>query len=118
MTTESSAPGFSVPQTESRASDPGSCRVFSASEHEPAHVAILEHVRRIDADVRGDFGGDEAGWFRADFKFGQGQGLHVERYFSTEQGIRAELNSWSAWIETFKDRPDWAQQFIDDAVLA
>ncbi len=48
---------------------------------------------------------DAAGWFQAEFTFTNGPTLIVDRYRCDEDGIRAELNSWAAWIETRGDNP-------------
>jgi hypothetical protein len=30
----------------------------------------------------------------------------LERYLAEEEGIRAELNSWAAWLETHENAPE------------
>jgi hypothetical protein len=77
-------------------------RVFGRGEAEPAPAALLERLNGLAA-VAGEFGGDAAGWFRADFAVAGGPSLHLERFLSTEEGIRAELNSWAAHLETGDD---------------
>jgi hypothetical protein len=32
--------------------------------------------------------------------------VHLERYLATEEGIRADLNSWAAWLETADYSPN------------
>jgi hypothetical protein len=80
-------------------------RVFAAGDAEPSPAAILERLNALAA-VSGDFGGDAAGWFRADFTAPGGVALHLERFLSAEEGVRAELNSWAAHIESGGDDPD------------
>ena len=46
---------------------------------------------------------DAAGWFRVEFTFTDGVSIALDRYRADEDGIRAELNSWAAWVETHGD---------------
>ena len=73
-------------------------RIFAA-DVEPEHVpdAILEYLNRID-EVRGQFQGDDAGWFHADLAC-RDVTLSLDRYTADEDGIRAELNTWAASVE-------------------
>jgi hypothetical protein len=76
-------------------------RVFGTAEVEPAPAALLEHLQ-----VRGHFRGDDQGWFEANLVFlDEAEPLRLERFLASEQGIRDELNSWAAWIETATDSP-------------
>jgi len=81
-------------------------RVFGGSGVLPAPGAILEHLAGLGARVRGDFSGVEAGWFRAELAFGGPAPLELERFLADEEGIRAELNSWAAHVESGGDSPD------------
>jgi hypothetical protein len=51
------------------------------------------------ASVSGDFAADASGWYRADLVV-DGLTFQLERYVADEPGIRAEPNSWAAWLET------------------
>ena len=55
--------------------------------------------------MTGSFTGDAAGWFRADLTLGAGAPLALERFTSDEEGIRSELNSWAAYLETCTHSP-------------
>jgi hypothetical protein len=79
-------------------------RIFGASDVEPAAAAILEHLDAV-APVAGHFHGDDAGWFRADFVVAERTTLAVERFLSTEEGVRSELNSWAAHLEASASGP-------------
>ena len=35
-----------------------------------------------------------------------GAALQLERFLAEEEGIRAELNSWAAWLETRENAPE------------
>jgi hypothetical protein len=81
-------------------------RVFglSATAVEPA--ALLEHLHEQGFPVRGNFRGDNRGWFHADLVFADdAPPVIVERYFADEEGIRAQLNTWAAWLEEQQDHP-------------
>jgi hypothetical protein len=81
-------------------------RVFGTNPTEPAPAALLEHLQRTWAGVTGKFSGDEQGWFRGELISPAGDiSLELERYLASEEGIRAELNSWAAWIETQEGNP-------------
>jgi hypothetical protein len=80
-------------------------RVFGASPEVPAPAAILEYLAGRGASVSGDFAADESGWYRADL-VADGVALQLERFGAGEEGIRAELNSWAAWLETREDSPE------------
>jgi hypothetical protein len=79
-------------------------RVFSTSMHAPAPAELLAYLRELCGEARGDFQGDDQGWFRADVDLGAGRPpLRLERYLAAEEGVRHELNAWAAWVETFED---------------
>jgi hypothetical protein len=92
-------------------------RVFGAGDQEPAPAAILEHLRGHGSEVTGTFGADEAGWFYADLLLGQEVPLRVNRYRSDEAGLRAELNSWAAWVESLDAAPALMERFIQTRQL-
>ena len=80
-------------------------RVFGRNDAPPAPGAILEHLTGLGAAVTGRFAGDEAGWFRAELVCAGEGPLGLERFLSAAEGIRAELNSWAAYLETCGDSP-------------
>jgi hypothetical protein len=51
------------------------------------------------------FHADEAGWFAAEVSLGPGSPVRVERWLADEEGIRDELNSWAAYLETLDYNP-------------
>jgi hypothetical protein len=81
-------------------------RVFGRGAAEPAPQAILDHLDGLGVRVAGRFEADDAGWFRAEFDFGGAAPLQLDRFLATEKGIRAELNSWAAFLETCADNPN------------
>jgi hypothetical protein len=80
-------------------------RVFGGSSRMPAPSDILAFLLRQDAAASGEFAADDSGWYQADVLI-DGRPLQMERYLADEQGIRAELNSWAAWLETREDAPE------------
>src|SRR3954471_9113594 len=63
----------------------------------PAEVLAVEGVAaRVEAD--------DAGWYRAEVDVG-GVALVVERWLADEEGIRGELSSWAALLETCDHSP-------------
>ena len=80
-------------------------RVFGASSEMPVSAAILDFLSGRSASVSGEFATDASGWYRADLLV-DGAALQLERYLAEEEGIRAELNSWAAWLETREDAPE------------
>ena len=80
-------------------------RVFGASSEMPAPAAILAFLTSRCASVSGDFATDATGWYRAEL-FVDNVPLPLERYLAEEEGIRAELNSWAAWLETHENAPE------------
>ena len=91
-------------------------RVFGVSEIQPEPAAILEHLRGLGVEADGHFRGDDQGWFAADIGLVQGEApLQLERFLSTEEGIRAELNTWAAWLETCDYSPN-SQKLMEHVV--
>jgi hypothetical protein len=73
-------------------------RVFGQGDREPPPDALLAHLNRV-AVVQGHFHGDDAGWFHADLVCDD-TSLSLDRYTTDEDGIRAELNTWAAFVES------------------
>jgi hypothetical protein len=81
-------------------------RVFGRGDREPSPGDLLAHLNGLGFPITGHFRGDDQGWFSAEL-IGPGQPtLTLDRYLSTEEGIRAELNMWAAWLEALASGPD------------
>lgn len=79
-------------------------RVFAAAAADIPPADLLEHLQRLGHKVVGRFRGDERGWFSAELDLpGEQMPLDLQRYFADEKGIRDELNTWAAWLETQAD---------------
>lgn len=82
-------------------------RVFGTNDARPVPAALLEHLHSLGVEVTGHFRGDEQGWFGAELSLDDGTTpIHVERFCASEEGIRDDLNSWAAWLETADYSPN------------
>jgi hypothetical protein len=76
-------------------------RVFGTNDADPEPAVLLELLRCLEPDVTGKFSGDDQGWFRAVFIADPDEPpLVVERYLASEEGIRSQIMTWIAWLET------------------
>jgi hypothetical protein len=82
-------------------------RVFGSNLNEPAPADLLAHMQGRGYAVRGHFRGDDQGWFQATLALDdeEEEPLELQRYLATEEGIRGELNTWAAWLETQEGSP-------------
>jgi hypothetical protein len=80
-------------------------RVFGLSEAAVEPAALLEYLHGLGLDAAGHFRGDEQGWFHAQLTPPGEAPVELERYHAGEEGIRDELNTWAAWLETHEDNP-------------
>jgi len=80
---------------------PWTHHVFGGNHLEPRPEVLLEHLQRQGFDVSGHFRGDGRGWFSVELTCTSSPApLSMNRYLADEDGIRAELNSWAAYVET------------------
>lgn len=80
-------------------------RVFGRGDQQPSPEVLLEHLRTLGVTGPAHFRGDDAGWKSLEFTLAESASLVLETYLSTEPGIRAELNTWAAWLETCESNP-------------
>jgi hypothetical protein len=73
-------------------------RVFGRSDSPVPPAAVRACLTEQGDEVDGQFNG-EADWTAAELRLGADT-LELERFSSTEEGIRAELNNWAAFLET------------------
>jgi hypothetical protein len=82
-------------------------RVFGTSDSQPEPAGLLEHLHAAGQRVAGHFRGDDLGWFHAALVYAEdAPPLELERYLASEDGIRGQLNTWAAWLETAEDNPN------------
>ncbi len=88
--------------------NPGWHRVFGASDAAVSPESLLEQLRQADNEppIACNFHSDEQGWFDVDVTWPLGDSLILHRYLATEEGIRAELNTWAAWLEANAPNPE------------
>jgi hypothetical protein len=80
-------------------------RIFGSSPEMPEPKCIRAFLETQKASISSVFATDVSGWYQADLRMDDVP-LQLERYVADEQGIRAELNSWAAWLETREDAPE------------
>jgi hypothetical protein len=80
-------------------------RIFAALDAVPGPAAIEACLAALGGNVRCSFHADESGWYRAEFAWGEGAAIVVERFLADEDGIRAELNAWAGYLETKEASP-------------
>ena len=80
-------------------------RIFAARPEPPEPAALLGHLSGV-ALVRGRFDGEGWNWFTAEVSYAENTApLYLERFLASDEGIRAELNSWAAFLETCDYNP-------------
>lgn len=79
-------------------------RVFALTDIEIQPAQLLEHLDRAGLPVQAHFRGDAEGWFEAEL-IRDGLSLTLSRFVATEDGFRAEMNTWAAWVELHDNNP-------------
>jgi hypothetical protein len=76
-------------------------RVFGLSPSPVEPADLLRHLRDgLGLPAEGHFRGDDAGWFACDLALPEASPVRLERFLTEEDGLRDELNTWAAWLET------------------
>jgi hypothetical protein len=76
-------------------------RVFGSNDVPVNPTVLLEYLQRAGYPTAGHFREDDHGWFHADLvAAGTEEPVELECYLASEEGIRAQLNTWAAWLET------------------
>jgi len=87
-------------------------RVFGTNASPVPPAALLEQIQHAGFAITGHFRGDAQGWFRADLVYPLADArIELERFLANEEGVRAELNTWAAWLENAK-QVQWLQHMI------
>jgi len=80
-------------------------RVFGTNEIEPDQHGLVDILQSRWTGHAANFQCDSQGWLTATLKAPDGSTLlQVNRYLAAEEGIRSELNSWAAWLESQQSR--------------
>jgi len=88
-------------------------RVFGRSEAEPDRAELARHLGNLFGQRTIRFHTGKEGWFTAEVSPtgfaalwpASAQPWRLNRYLASEEGIRQELNSWAAWVETAEGNP-------------
>lgn len=76
-------------------------RVFGRAEWQPAKDVLLTHLGTLGVTATPRVEEDTHGWTCVEFPLADGCApLRVECFLASEPGIRSELNTWAAWLET------------------
>ena len=80
-------------------------RVFSRGDAAVKPDDLLAYLNAQGIVAAGRFDGGD-GWLSAEIACADTTALYLERFPSTEEGIRAELNNWAAYLETCDYEPN------------
>jgi len=87
-------------------------RVFGAAGAAPEPGVILEQAQSANKDIWASFRSDDEGWYQAELilspENAPALSVLLERYLAREEGIRPQLNTWAAWLETMAENPNHA----------
>ena len=78
-------------------------RVFCRSS---AEVKPAELLASLSSHAVASFKGDDLGWTSAEFELGKGSPVFAERFLTSEDDLRNDLNTWAAWLETMTYSPN------------
>ena len=88
-------------------------RVFAATDAQVEPAALLEQGSKLGKEITGKFRGDDQGWFEAQLAFAAAEPfvpfLEICHFLHDEDGIRQELNTWAAWLETKEEHSEHAR---------
>lgn len=76
-------------------------RVFGRSADEVTPAALAEHLHAAGLPVEPHFRGDDLGWTSGELRLpGLGTPVMLDRYLTTDDDLRADLNAAAADLET------------------
>lgn len=82
-------------------------RVFGRSETEPSPAELAESLHAAGLPLEPHFRGDDLGWTTGELRLpGGGTPILLERYLSSDDDIRDELNAYAAELETCDYSPN------------
>jgi hypothetical protein len=82
-------------------------RIFGLNESEPSPAALAEHLHAAGLAVEPHFKGDDLGWASGELRLpGGGTPVYVQRYLTSEDDIRDDLNAHAAELETCDYSPN------------
>ena len=86
-------------------------RVFLLQEDGPEPFRIMECLHSLIPEVKGKFRTDEDGWFQLILDHSSIGELTIDHFLTSEKGVRAEINTWAAWLES-KQQFDLMERII------
>jgi hypothetical protein len=82
-------------------------RVFGKSESEPAPAALAERLVAAGLTVEPHFKGDDLGWTSGELRLPRaGTPVMLQRYLTSEDDLRDDLNAHAAELETCDYSPN------------
>jgi hypothetical protein len=82
-------------------------RIFGLADTEPSPAAITEHLHAAGVAVEPHFKGDDLGWTAGELRLpGNGTPVFLQRYLTSEDDIRDDLNAHAAELETCDYSPN------------
>jgi hypothetical protein len=93
----------------------GICRVFGTAVAQPPQAALLQALQLAGRSLTGKFTQTEQDWVLADLAPEHGDwAVQIDCYRRHEEGIRANLNTWAAWLETMEANANhvWLMQHM------
>lgn len=81
-------------------------RIFGRRPAVVPPSAVLGHLHALGVSATGTFAPPGEDWAQAVLHVGDAAPLELERFLAAEEGIRAELNTWAAFLETCADSPN------------
>jgi hypothetical protein len=76
-------------------------RVFGANDAQPAPEELLAALAAAKLQVEAEYLGDEQGWYGVRLRLAQrAEPVDVQRFVKDVDDIRADLNTWAAWVES------------------
>jgi hypothetical protein len=92
-------------------------RVFASTDAVSSPAGIEACLVGLGAAVTARFDEANDSWYRAELTLNGGAPLVLERWLADEDGIRAELSSWAAYLETLDYSPN-AAGLMEKAIQA
>ncbi|NBR06211.1 MAG: hypothetical protein EBT92_10610 [Planctomycetes bacterium] len=86
-------------------------RVFLLQEDGPKPSGIMERLQALMPEVNGKFRTDEDGWFQLILSHSVIGELILDHFMASEKGVRSEINTWAAWLES-KQQFDLMERII------
>lgn len=86
-------------------------RVFLLQEDGPKPSEIMGCLQDFLPEANGKFRTDEDGWFQLILTHPSVGELVMDHFLTLEKGIRSEINTWAAWLES-KQQFDLMERII------